>query len=338
MLSFDILLQNLLTPAPLFFVLGVFAGYLKSDLEVPDSISRYLSIYLMIAIGFKGGVSISQCDCFDRDVMLMIMAGVFVSFLQPWLSYFLLRKTTNLSGVNAAAVSAHYGSVSIATFAAAVSFLRSSDVSYSGYIVGVLALMEAPAILSGLLIAYGFIAKESGYFNQNQLVGAGSFLTKEMIVHKIFTNGAILLLLGSFVIGFITGLDGLAKLSGFLDAPFQGILCLFLLDIGLLVSRNLHLVRSFSFPLFCFGIYMPILGALFGLLITAYFSINLGTSFLFMVLCASSSYIAVPAAMRLALPQADSSIYLPMSIAITFPFNIIIGIPIYYKLAKFYCI
>lgn len=313
--------QNLISPAMLFFVLGILAGFLKSDLDVPEQISNYLSIYLMMAIGFKGGVAIAQTANIDNEVIFTISAGIAFSFLQPFLGYGILKLTTRIDNPTAAAVAAHYGSISMVTFVTATSFLKVSGVIYAGYIVAVLALMEAPAILSGLFIAHRVSPRTIESTEK-----AAPKLSRE-----IFTNGAILLLLGSFLVGWATGTDGYKKMEGFLETPFQGVLALFLLDMGLLVSRQLHHLKEFRISLILFGLYMPILGALIGLGISKWIGLNLGTAMLFTVLCASSSYIAVPAAMRLALPQAKAAIYVPMSLAITFPFNILVGIPLYFS-------
>lgn len=319
----SLLLQNLLTPAILFFVLGIMAGLFKSDLEIPNSISRYLSIYLMMAIGFKGGVAIADTKEITDQIIFAILAGVSFSFLQPFLGYALLRITTKLDKATMAAIAAHYGSISIVTFATAVTFLKVNEVAYAGYIVAIVALMEAPAIISGLFIAHRADANTRIHGEQ-----------EKKLAREIFTNGAILLLFGSFIIGLITGKPGMDKLEGFLATPFQGILALFLLDMGLLVAKNLHHLKSFTWPLFLHGIYMPLIGAALGLGASKLIGLDIGTGTLFTILCASASYIAVPAAMRLALPEAKAAIYIPMSLAITFPFNVVIGIPLYYAAAK----
>jgi hypothetical protein len=319
----DLLQQNLLTPGILFFALGILAGWIKSDLEVPDSISRYLSIYLMMAIGFKGGVAIANTPDIDAQVVQTALAGVVLGFLQPFLGYALLRATTRLDSPTAAAVAAHYGSISMVTFVTAAVFFDVNGIVYAGYIVAVLALMEAPAIISALFIAHR-AAPETNTHGAEQ----------KKLAREIFTNGAILLLFGAFVIGWITGQPGMDKVKGFLHDPFQGVLCLFLMDMGLLVARNLQHLRLFTLPLALFGIYMPLIGGAAGLVLARVIGLDVGTGALFVVLCASASYIAVPAAMRLALPEAKSAIYVPMSLAITFPFNIVFGIPLYYAAAQ----
>jgi hypothetical protein len=198
-----------------------------------------------------------------------------------------------------------------------------NHVAYAGYIVAVLALMEAPAILSGLFIAHRAAPETDRHEREEKTLS-----------REIFTNGSILLLFGAFLIGWITGQPALDKLGGFLVDPFQGILCLFLLDMGLLVTKNLHHLRHFSAPIALFGLYMPLIGGAIGLGTASMIGLDIGTGFLFTILCASASYIAVPAAMRLALPEAKAAIYIPLSLAITFPFNVAFGIPLYFALAQ----
>lgn len=314
--------QNLLTPAVLFFILGIGAGFFKSDLEIPKSISSYLSIYLMMAIGFKGGVAIAAAPEFSNEILLVIAAAIVIGVSLPVVAFGLLRRTTKLDTATAAAVAAHYGSISIVTFATAAAFLKLNGIEYEGYIVAIAAIKEAPAILIGLYLAHKYVPETRTHRAE-----------EKKLSREIFTNGAIMLLLGSFIIGWMTGDEGMAKMEGFLVTPFQGILALFLLDMGLMVAKNMHHLRSFTFSLAAFGIYMPLIGAGVGLGAASMIGLDVGTGFLFMVLCASASYIAVPAAMKLALPEAKASIYVPLSLAVTFPFNILIGIPLYDALA-----
>jgi hypothetical protein len=321
----DLVSQNILSPAILFFAMGILAGFIKSDLEVPDSISRYLSIYLMMAIGFKGGVAISNTAELNSEVIGTCIMGIVIGFLQPFLGYWLLKVTTKIDNATAAAIAAHYGSISMVTFVTAATFLNVNGIVYAGYIVAVLALMEAPAILSALFIAHRTAPETRTHTHE-----------EKKLSREIFTNGAILLLLGSFLIGWVTGQKGMDKVGGFLDTPFQGILCLFLLDMGLMVAKNLQHLRHFTWSLSLFAIYMPLIGAVIGLLTSKFLGLDVGTGTLFTVLCASASYIAVPAAMRLALPEAKAAIYIPMSLAITFPFNVTLGIPLYFAAAKMF--
>ena len=279
----------------------------------------------MMAIGFKGGVAIAETADINGEVIATIAAGLAVGFTQPFIDYWMLKATSKLDSPTAAAVAAHYGSISMVTFVTAASFLGANEVVYAGYIVAVLALMEAPAILSGLFIAHR-AAPET--------IKTAETATPKLS-REIFTNGAILLLTGSFLVGWATGTEGYNKMEGFLVTPFQGILALFLLDMGLVVSRQMHHLKEMTFKLVLFGIYMPLIGAFVGLCLSVLIGLDVGTGMLFTVLCASASYIAVPAAMRLALPQAKAAIYVPMSLAITFPFNIVIGIPLYFALAEY---
>lgn len=318
----ELVKTNLLTPPILFFALGVFAGLIKSDLRVPDSISRYLSIYLMMAIGFKGGVAIAATPDFTSEIFFTIVAGIIFGFAQPFLGFYLLRKTTFLDRATAAAVSAHYGSISMVTFVTAVGFLGVNEVAYAGYIVAVVALMEAPAILSGLVIGQ---KRE----NSNTMT-----VERRISLAEIMTNGAIVLLLGAFVVGYLTGDAGMQNMKGFLVTPFHGLLALFLLDMGLLVARESSHLKDFTLRLLAFGIYMPVISGVIGLAMAYMIGLDQGTAFLFIVLCASASYIAVPAAMRHAMPEAKASIYVPLSLAVTFPFNIVIGLPAYFYMTQ----
>ncbi len=319
----ELFLQNFASPPVLFFILGIIAGSIKSDLNIPDQISRYLSIYLMMAIGFKGGVAIAKTPEIDSQIVYTIIAATITGFIQPILGYLLLRWTTKLDTATAAAVSAHYGSISMVTFVTTVSFLELHSVQYRGYIIAVLALMEAPAIITGLFTAYRA---------ESQTTKRTTSIRK--LSYKIFTDGTIVLLLGSFFIGWASGVPGMEKMQGFLVRPFQGILALFLLDMGLLVAKKLKHLKEFNLQLALFGIYMPLIGAGVGLTLSMLIGLDVGTGTLFTVLVASSSYIAVTAVMRFALPQAKAGIYLPMSLAITFPFNIAVGIPLYFAAAQ----
>lgn len=321
----DLFLANVISAPILFFILGITAGSIRSDLSIPDPISRYFSFYLMMAIGFKGGVALSETSMMNADVILTILAGLLVGFLQPFLGFFFLRKTTSLDLTTAAALAAHYGSISMVTFVTAVSFLDLNAIVYAGYIIGVLAIMEAPAIFSGL-----FLAANSD--RKNQPIDSQAEAPNSMM-REILTNGSIVILMGSLIIGWATGTDGLDTMSGFIVDPFQGILSIFLLDMGLTVARKLQRLKGFTLPLVAFGIYMPLIGSVIGTILAKLIGLDVGTGLLFIVLTASASYIAVPAAMRVSLPEANEGIYVPMSLAITFPFNITVGIPLYYAMA-----
>lgn len=304
---------NLLTPMILCFALGMAAAVARSDLTIPEAAAKALSIYLLFAIGFKGGVAVAK-NGVDGEVLAALLAGVVLSFALPFVAFVFLRALTPLDAVNRAAIAAHYGSISIVTFVTATSAVQSQGFEAPGYMVAVAAAMEAPAILSALwLVARG--APRSGQGEHG-------------LWREILLNGSIVLLLGAFAIGVITGTDGMAKIEAFIVGPYQGALCLFLLDMGLVAGRGLlQARRSLTLGTLAFGVLMPITGAGFGLAAGLLIGLPTGGLAVLMVLAASASYIAVPAAMRVALPQANPSLYLTLSLGVTFPFNLTLGIP-----------
>ena len=317
---FDLAVGNLTSPMILFFALGLGAAMARSDLTIPEAVAKGMSLYLMMAIGFKGGASVAEHGI-DTTLVLALLAGVLLSSLIPILAFHILKLTTNLSRVDAAAVAAHYGSISIVTFLAMTQALESLNIDYEGYMVAVAAAMETPAIMVALWYAFKSSDK-SGQLD----VG---------ILRDIFLNGSIVILIGAFVIGVITGKDGLNTVAPFIVSPFKGVLCLFLLDMGLIAGRGLISGgRNLSFPVIAFGLYMPLVGAALGIACAWAIGLPPGTAALLVTLAASASYIAVPAALRLALPQAQPSIYLTLSLGVTFPFNLTVGIPIYVALSQ----
>jgi uncharacterized protein len=310
---------NLLTPMILCFALGLFAALARSELTIPEAAAKTMSIYLLFAIGFKGGVAVSDHGL-DGNLLLAILGGVILSFGMPLVAFALLRVITRLSAIDAAAVAAHYGSISIVTFVTATSVLQSSGIASEGYMVAVAAAMEAPAIISAL-----WLVSRSG---RTEPMDADLW-------REILLNGSIVLLVGSFLIGLATGAKGMERIDAFIVAPFQGILCLFLLDMGLVAGRGLKAARGvLSFGAVTFGMLMPVIGAALGLGVGLVIGLSTGGVALMMTLAASASYIAVPAAMRVALPEANPSIYLTLSLGVTFPFNLTIGIPAYVAVAK----
>ncbi|MCT4685670.1 MAG: sodium-dependent bicarbonate transport family permease [Roseicyclus sp.] len=312
--------DNLLSPIILFFALGLLAAFARSDLSIPEAIAKGMSIYLLFAIGFKGGVSVADHGI-DQTLLLSLVAGLILSFAIPLIAFALLRAMTRLDVTDAAAVAGHYGSISIVTFVAATSVIGSAGLSSEGYMVAVAAVMEAPAILSALWLIARF--------------GKSSAEMEEGLMREILLNGSIVLLVGSFLIGWITGAEGMAMISPLIVAPFQGVLCLFLLDMGLVAGRGLRDARGVLTPgVFLFGVIMPPIGASLGLLAGLLLGRSTGGVVLFMTLCASASYIAVPAAMRVALPEANPSVYLTLSLGVTFPFNLTLGIPLYLAVAS----
>ncbi len=312
-------LENLGSPLILSFVLGLAAALARSDLSVPEAAAKALSIYLLFAIGFKGGVAVAAHGI-AGGLLFSLLAGALLSAVLPFLAFALLRVMTKLDTLNAAAVAGHYGSISIVTFVAATSVLESQGIGSEGYMVAVAAIMEAPAILSALWLVSR---------------GSGDKRMDATLWREILLNGSIVLLVGAFLIGWATGADGLSEIEPFIVAPFKGVLCLFLLDMGLVAGRGLLRSRDLiNGGLVAFGLAMPIIGSLAGLAVAALLGLSPGGAMLLMTLSASASYIAVPAAMRVALPEADPGIYLTLSLGITFPFNLTLGIPLYLALSQ----
>ncbi|WP_422049052.1 sodium-dependent bicarbonate transport family permease [Shimia sp.] len=318
-LSLAALAGNLLAPTILFFLLGLIAAFAKSDLSIPEGAAKIMSIYLLLSIGFKGGAAVAVSGI-SNALILSLVAGIVLSFVLPFVAFGLLSIMTRLDPLNAAAVAGHYGSISIVTFVTAVSLLEGRGIDSEGFMVAVAAVMEVPAIMSAL-----WLAARKG--------GGAKFDSK--LAHHILGNGSIVLLLGAFAIGVTTGQEGLAQMEPFIIVPFTGVLALFLLDMGLSAGRSLIEHRKeISGGVLIFGCVMPLIGSLFGWGAGELVGLSMGGTFLLMVLCASASYIAVPAAMRLALPQAKSGIYLSLALGVTFPFNLTFGLPIYFYLAS----
>lgn len=315
----DLAAQNLLSPIILSFALGLGAALARSDLSVPEAAAKAMSIYLLFAIGFKGGASVADHGV-DGGLIATMIAGVLLSAAIPFAAYALLRVMTGLSVVDAAAVAAHYGSISIVTFVAASSVLTSQGIAFEGYMVAVAAAMEAPAILSALWL----VSRQ----------GAGARMDAHLW-REIMLNASIVLLIGAFAIGWITGPRGMAEIQAFIVTPFKGVLCLFLLDMGLVAGRGLRGSRGVLKPgALAFGVLMPMIGGLLGLGAALLLGLSVGGTVLLMTMSASASYIAVPAAMRVALPEANPAIYLTLALGVTFPFNLTLGIPLYVALAQ----
>ena len=303
----------------LFFILGLLAALARSDLAVPDAVARLLSLYLLMSIGFRGGAEVAH-NGVTAQLASALAAGALLSFALPFIAYGVLRLVTRLSGVDAAAVAAHYGSRSAVTFAAITGALDQLSIGYEGYMAAVAAAMETPAIFAGLIIARG------------QSVTDGK---RDGMLREILFNGSIIMLLGSFCIGMTTGGRGLTMLKPFLVDPYAGFLCLFLLDMGLVAGRGLAKGRDLlTMPVALVGIGMPLIGATIAALISMAIGLSIGGAAVLITLAASASYIAVPAAMRIALPDANPAIALTLSLGVTFPFNLIVGIPVYISLAS----
>lgn len=313
---------NLLSPAVLFFVLGLIAALTKSDLKFPEPLYVGLTIYLLVAIGFKGGVAISAAGL--AKVWFPAVAAMVLGALIPLWTYPLLRFGGKLPGVDAAAIAAHYGSVSAVTFIAATNYLKAIDQPFENYATAFLAVMEAPAILVGVVL--GKMALEK--------TGESSGASLRTAVHEALFGRSIFLLVGALVVGFLCGEPGMKKVEAFFITPFQGVLALFLLEMGVVAGRRVGDLRKVGPFLLGFGVVVPIINGALGVLLGKLTGLELGGATLLGVLSASASYIAAPAAIRMSLPEANPTLYLTSSLAITFPFNITLGIPIYLEIAR----
>jgi hypothetical protein len=313
-------METLLSPPILFFVAGVTAAALRSNLSIPDVVGKAIALYLMVAIGLKGGVQVSQTGI-TADLLIAASAGIGLSLLMPLPVFWALRRWGQLDGVNAGAVAAHYGSVSVVTFVTGLAILEATGLPAAGYMVAVLALMEAPAIVTGL-----WLARRSA--PELSISSKGHFL-------HILTDGSVLLLLGSFAIGLVTGVSGFEPIKPVFDGAFKGVLCLFLLDMGLVAARNLLHNRTMTPVLAGLAIGFAVVNGSVGVLVGTMIGLDGGSSAALGILAGSASYIAAPAAIRLALPQVDIGLPLTMSLAVTFPFNILVGIPLFAALAKY---
>lgn len=317
-MNLHLIVSNFLNPPVLFFFLGMVAVFVKSDLEIPAPIPKLFSLYLLLAIGFKGGVELAKSGI-NQAVILTILAAILMACLVPIYSFFILR--TKIDAYNSAAIAATYGSISAVTFITAGSFLQELGVAFDGYMVAALALMESPAIIVGLLLVNLFTARSQQTDRE--------FNWSEVLQESVF-NGSVFLLVGSLLIGFLTGEHGWELLKPFTQDLFYGVLSFFLLDMGLVAAKRIKDLQKTGAFLISFAILMPIVNAGIGLAIARLIDMPKGDALLFAVLCASASYIAVPAAMRLTVPEANPSLYISSALAVTFPFNIILGIPLYF--------
>lgn len=307
--------SNILSPPVLFFFLGMLAVFLKSDLEIPQPLPKLFSLYLLLAIGFKGGNELAKSGV-SQEVVLTLLAAIMMACIVPIYTFFILKIKLDL--YNAAAIAATYGSISAVTFITAGSFLNELGIDFSGYMVAALALMESPAIIVGLLLVKLFaIDKQDGDFSWSE------------VLREACLNSSVFLLVGSLIIGALTGEKGWKVEEPFTQQIFYGVLTFFLLDMGLVAAARIKDLGKTGPFLISFSILTPIVNAAIGILIAKLIGMPQGNALLFSVLCASASYIAVPAAMRLTLPEANPSLYVTAALAVTFPFNIIVGIPLY---------
>lgn len=316
-MNFSLLFENLTNPALLFFVLGIVAVYVKSDLEIPENTSKFISLYLLFSIGFKGGQELAHSH-FTIDIIWSIAFGVLIAGLIPLYTFFILKRKFSIE--NSGAIAAAYGSVSAVTFVTAISFLEIQNYSFSGHMVAVMALMEAPAIIIGVILIRLFSKEEVQKTKMST------------IIRHSFTNGSVLLILGSLVIGFLASEQQALGIKPFTTDIFKGFLALFLLDMGIVSGRKLNdFFKSGWFSIF-FAVVFPLINGCIVAFLSQFVTEDIGNRFIFAVLAASASYIAVPAAMKIAVPKANPGIFLPMALAVTFPFNITFGMPIYFSI------
>lgn len=318
-MNFDLLLENLTNPALLFFILGVLAVYLRSDLEIPYNSSKFISLYLLFSIGFKGGQELVH-EHITAEVWWSILFGLFISALIPVYSFFILKRRLNIH--DSGALAAAYGSVSAVTFVTAASYLEAQQMTLHGHMVAIMALMESPAIIAGLLLISLYAKEETPGVSK-----------KEVILHS-FTNGSVLLILGSLVIGLLASDKQAEGIKPFTNDIFKGFLAIFLLDMGITSGKNLKSFFSFGWFPFLFAVFIPLVNGCFFSWASVLVTHDPSNRFIFGILAASASYIAVPAAMKIAAPKSNPGLLLPMALAVTFPMNITVGMPLYWQIVQ----
>jgi uncharacterized protein len=319
-MNFNLLIENLTNPALLFFVLGILAIYLKSDLEIPPNSSKFISLYLLFAIGFKGGQELSH-EAFTSEIGWSMLFGICISLLIPLYTFFILKR--KLSVFDAGAIAAAYGSVSAVTFVTAVSYLESHGLSLHGHMVAIMALMESPAIIIGLVLISVFHKEKS------------PSIQKRTVIKHSFTNGSVLLILGSLIIGYLANAKQAEGIKPFTNDLFKGFLAIFLLDMGITSGKKLKAFFSFGWFPFAFAMLIPLINGCVFAFLSSFVTHDITNRFMFAILAASASYIAVPAAMKISVPKANPGLFLPMALAVTFPINITIGMPIYFLIVQF---
>jgi uncharacterized protein len=327
-------MHNLLDPAILFFVFGVLAGALKSNLEIPPAISRFLSLYLLMALGLKGGFALAQSGV-NSAVMAGLAAAILMAFIVPALGYQLLKN--RVSRFDAAAGAASYGAVSAVTFVTGMQYLEANQMPFGGHMAVAMVLMESPAIIMAVLLANMLRHQEaavvriapSGGAGVASIGGPGGGVPLGGILRESFTDGAHLLLLGSMAVGYLSGEAGKAMMAPFSSGLFKGMLAFFLLDMGLMVAKNLGSVRDKSPFLIAYAAIGPVAHAALALALASLLGLPAADAALLMILSASASYIVVPAVLRYAIPEANPSLYFGLSLGVTFPLNILVGIPLY---------
>lgn len=318
-MNINLLLDNLTNPALLFFLLGIIAARLKSDLEIPANSSKFISLYLLFSIGFKGGQELAHSH-FTLDIVWSVIFGIVIALCIPFYCFFLLKRRFSID--NAGAIAASYGSVSAVTFVTAVSFLEIQKINFGGHMVAVMALMEAPAIVVGVILMR--------IYNKTKENTKQTSLSS--VVRHSLTNGSVLLILGSLVIGFLASDQQAMGIKPFTNDIFKGFLAIFLLDMGIVSGKKLtEFIKSGWFAT-GFALVIPLINGCLVAYLSQLVTNDIGNRFIFAILAASASYIAVPAAMKIVAPKANPGLFLPMALAVTFPLNITIGFPIYFAI------
>ena len=318
-MDLTLLLDNLTNPALLFFFLGLFATQIKSDLEIPQNSAKFISLYLLFSIGFKGGQELAHSE-FNSEILWSVVFGVITAVIVPLYSFFLLKKRFGVS--NAGAIAAAYGSVSAVTFVTTVAYLESKGIDFGGHMVAVMAIMEAPAIIVGVLLISQFKKDDQ------------SMSCWHSVRHAL-TNGSVILIIGSLLIGYFASDAQAQGIKPFTTDIFKGFLAVFLLDMGITSGKKLKSFFKNGISSLLFAIIVPIINGIAIAYLSGFFLESEGNRLLIAILAASASYIAVPAAMKLAAPKANPGLYVPMALAITFPFNITVGMPLYYAIIQF---
>ncbi|BDC98153.1 sodium-dependent bicarbonate transport family permease [Persicobacter psychrovividus] len=318
-MDLQLIIENLTNPALLFFALGILSVQLKSDLQIPESSSKFISLYLLFSIGFKGGQELSHA-AFTSEMFFMILFGVSTAILVPIYSFFILKRKLGVE--NAGAIAAAYGSISAVTFITCIAFLELQSIQFGGYMIATMALMEAPAIIVGVFLI--------NLFQKNKKVDYRS------VFKHALTNGSVVMILGSLVIGYFASAEQAAGIAPFTTDLFKGFLAIFLLDMGIVSGRKLSaFYKNGSFTML-FALLLPLFNGVVVAILSGFFSESVGDRLLLSILAASASYIAVPAAMKIAVPRANPGLYIPMALAVTFPINITIGMPIYIQIVQWF--
>ncbi len=316
-MDLSLLISSLTNPTLLFFVLGIIAALVRSDLEIPSTSAKFISLYLLFSIGFKGGQELALGEL-NAEIGYSLLFALVIAALIPLYTFFILKR--RMSVHDAGAVAAAYGSVSAVTFVAASSFLESQNLSFGGHMVAVMALMEAPAIIIGVILIDEF-----------DLEGKGSRRLGEIIRHS-FTNGSVLMIMGSLVIGYVADAKQAEGIKPFTTDIFKGFLAVFLLDMGMVTAKRFSAFSRYGWFATLFAVVIPAMNGAIVAVLSQFVTDDPGNRLMFAVLAASASYIAVPAAMRIAVPKSDPGLYIPMALGITFPFNITLGMPLYFAL------